>query len=257
MRDHVLRSGDCQLRRIWGCCVAVGVEYETRREDNTARVGVHAVGLDVEKTLKWIFREHPTSDHGIDAHVEIVDERRDATGRLIALQIKSGKSYFEEKVADGYVFRGDKSHLSYWMRHSLPVIVVLHDPNLEVSYWQVVNQHTVEMTEKGWKMIVPASQLLDASARQKLSDIADIPIEHRRLASLALAKPWMELLKAGIPLLLKAEEWVNKSSGRGSLTLSNFMLGPPIVAEDRNGVRRRIRPRPHRQQPALLRSMQR
>lgn len=187
--------------------------------ENTGRIGVHAVGLGIEKTLNWIFREYPTSDHGIDAHVEIVDNRRDATGRLIALQIKSGKSYFDEEAPDGYVFRGDRNHLTYWMRHSLPVIVVLHDPTAEVSHWQVVNQQTVETTEKGWKMTVPKSQVLDASARDRLSDIADIPVEHRRLASLALAKPWMELLKAGTPLFLKAEEWVNKSSGRGSLSL--------------------------------------
>jgi hypothetical protein len=187
--------------------------------DNTGRVGIHAVGLAIEKTLSWIFREYPMSDHGIDAHIEIVDQRRDATGRLIALQIKSGTSYFKEKVQDGYVFRGDTNHLNYWMRHSLPVIVVLHNPTLELSYWQVVHQQTIERTEKGWKMTIPTSQTLDASAREKLSSIADIPDEQRRLASLALAKPWMELLKAGTPLFLKAEEWINKSSGRGSLTL--------------------------------------
>ena len=49
--------------------------------------------------------------------------------------------------------------------------------------------------------------------------IADIPIDHQRLASLALAKPWMEMLRDDKRLFLKAEEWINKSSGRGSLTL--------------------------------------
>ena len=64
---------------------------QREESDNTGRVGVYAVALAIEKSLGWILREQPTSDHGIDAHVEIVDER-DVTGRLIALQIKSGKS---------------------------------------------------------------------------------------------------------------------------------------------------------------------
>jgi hypothetical protein len=62
--------------------------------DNTGRIGVYAVAAMIEKELGWIFREQPTSDHGIDAQVEVVGSRSDVTGRLIALQIKSGKSYF-------------------------------------------------------------------------------------------------------------------------------------------------------------------
>ena len=187
--------------------------------DNTGRVGVYAVGLAIEKDLKWIFREHPTSDHGIDAHVELVDSRRGVTGRLIALQIKSGKSYFQERVKGGFVYRGDSDHLNYWARHSLPVVIVLHDSDTELSYWQIVNPNTVERTEKAWKMTIPVVQKLDESASDQLQQLANIPKEQQRLASLALAKTWMEILKSGKRLFLKAEEWVNKSSGRGSLSL--------------------------------------
>src|SRR5216683_1096782 len=44
----------------------------------------------------WLFREQTTHDYGIDAHVEIVVDKR-PTGKLIALQIKAGTSFFWEK----------------------------------------------------------------------------------------------------------------------------------------------------------------
>ena len=60
------------------------------------RIGVHEVALVFLKAFGWIEREQPISDFGIDMHVEIVQEGR-PTGQMIALQIKSGKSFFEEK----------------------------------------------------------------------------------------------------------------------------------------------------------------
>lgn len=187
-------------------------------KENTARIGLNAVASDIEDNLGWIFREQPTSDYGIDAQIEIVEEK-EVTGRLVALQIKAGESYFKEAVEGGYVYRGDKEHLGYWVDHSLPVLVVLHNPKTDATHWQVVSKKTVELTEKGWKLTVPTSNVFDESSRQALLNVADIPAEQRRLASLTLSKPWMELLKSGTRVFLKAEEWVNKSSGRGSLTL--------------------------------------
>ena len=43
----------------------------------------------------WLFREQPVHDYGIDAQIEIVDGSG-ATGNLIAIQVKSGSSYFSE-----------------------------------------------------------------------------------------------------------------------------------------------------------------
>ena len=35
---------------------------------------------------------------GIDAHAELIESRKTATGRLLAIQLKSGPSYFAEKT---------------------------------------------------------------------------------------------------------------------------------------------------------------
>jgi hypothetical protein len=40
-----------------------------------------------------------------------------------------------------------------------------------------------------------------------------------RIRELQLARPWMELLAEGKRLVIDIEEWINKSSGRGSITL--------------------------------------
>jgi Domain of unknown function (DUF4365) len=132
----------------------------------TERIGVTGTQLIFEK-LGWIFREQPIEDYGIDAHVEVVESNL-ATGKLIALQIKSGKSYFKEKASDGFVFRGDIEHLEYWKKHSLPVLVVLYHTDDEIAYWQVVNSVNVQKTEKAWKLIVPFNQKIDKGSLEKI-----------------------------------------------------------------------------------------
>lgn len=187
--------------------------------DELGEIGVAAVNLMVRKEMGWIFRQQPISDRGIDAEIEILDADGDATGRLIALQIKAGASYLAEKTRTGYVFRGNLRHLLYWRRHSLPVIIVLHDPTANVSYWQSISDENIDRTEKAWKIEVPLEQVFDCSAMKALSELAAGPIYERRLRRLVLDRPWMLLLESGEQLFLEAEEWINKSSGRGSLTL--------------------------------------
>jgi hypothetical protein len=121
--------------------------------------------------LHWLFREQVVSDVGIDAHLEIVVEGL-ATGRLLALQIKSGESYFREAVAEGFVYRSDEAHLSYWLNHSLPVVLVICKPGTQEAYWQLVSDQTVVRTDYGWKMIMPAANRFRADAVGRLQAIA-------------------------------------------------------------------------------------
>lgn len=188
--------------------------------DHLGEIGVAAVNFIVRKEMGWIFRQQPISDRGIDGEIEIQTPDRDATGLLIALQIKTGSSYLSGKTDSGFVFRGKNRHLSYWRRHSLPVVVVLHDPDANISYWQRVEDEHIEKTPKGWKLEVPFSQVLNKSAMKALNELAKGPIYERRLRRLVLDRPWMLLLERGEQLFLEAEEWINKSSGRGKLSLS-------------------------------------
>jgi hypothetical protein len=120
--------------------------------------------------LRWVFREQ-SPDFGIDAHIEVITESM-ATGKLIAVQIKSGASYFDHEDSDGIIFRGKLEHLDYWLNHDLPVIVVLYDPRSEMAYWQKVTPAHVTRTSESWKMSVPRRQKLDATQASQLEEIA-------------------------------------------------------------------------------------
>lgn len=71
--------------------------------NSTERVGVHHCGEIAEKN-NWMFREQPIDDIGIDAHMEFIDSSGKPK-QLLALQIKSGASWFNEKKDNYVVFR--------------------------------------------------------------------------------------------------------------------------------------------------------
>ena len=76
---------------------------------DVSRIGVAAVSLIFEK-IGFVFREQPVGDYGIDAIVEERLSRRELSGKLIGVQIKSGAHFFEETKDDKVVFRGEMKH---------------------------------------------------------------------------------------------------------------------------------------------------
>lgn len=82
-----------------------------------------------------IFRETPNSDTGIEGYIEEVNDYQEATGRLLAIQIKSGASYLHEHD-ECFVFYADEPHITYWKLYSIPVISCVY--NLEISKKSIV-----------------------------------------------------------------------------------------------------------------------
>ena len=164
----------------------------------TERAGVHRVGLNVSDSLKWIFREQPTDDYGIDGHIELVDDDQYVTGRLIGVQVKSGDSYLYEvarsKTEPGWHYRADSNHLAYWLGHCLPVIVTFVDGE-QNSYWQVVTPANIKEEAKGFTIWVPETNRLDSDAKKALQTFAttwrsldtSLPDNYRELPSGATA----------------------------------------------------------------------
>ncbi len=168
----------------------------------------------------WLFREQPTNDYGIDAHVEIVAEQH-PTGKLIALQIKSGKSYFEEETEHAYIFRTDDKHVAYWVNHSMPVVLILFDPDTKQAYWQPISRETVESTGKQWKVLVPKTNTIDKS-EYTLSGFASLTQPEpciRRLNRLRVDRKWMDLIAEGDVVRVQFDDWVNKSLSRYQVTI--------------------------------------
>ena len=192
---------------------------KTPKSSITGDAGVALVQLLIMDQLGWLARSQPEADKGIDAHLEVVEDDV-ATGRLVALQIKSGKSCFEESTANGFVFRPKQKHVKYWLGHSLPVAVVLADIEKKIAYWQLVTDKTVTSTGKGWKLIIPKTNTFSIPVARALAAASEGDAYTLRLRQLQLARPWMEHLVNGGSLVVELEEWVNKSSGRASLRLT-------------------------------------
>jgi len=145
----------------------------------------------VRDDLRWIFREIPRDDLGIDGYVEILRADRKSQGRLFAVQIKTGPSYFGEPNEAGFVYRGALKHLNYWIEHSLPVLIVLCDPSKKTCYWEHIAAPNVSRTPKGWKITVPQARILDADHKAALEKLTEPP-QPIDFIELALYKLLME-----------------------------------------------------------------
>jgi hypothetical protein len=162
----------------------------------TGRMGVSAASLLFEG-WGWLFREQPIEDYGIDAHVEPVDGPERPSRQLLALQIKSGLSFFAEETPDGWWFRDSRRHWHYWLGHVLPVVIILYNPQTGELFWEQARAELVQLTGEEGKLLIPRSNVLDSSGagRDKLRQIVR---EFQRADPLADSLPLLPPNVAGI-----------------------------------------------------------
>jgi hypothetical protein len=181
-------------------------------KEQTERLGVAALDMFFSRN-GWLFREQVIHDYGIDAHVEITNDSY-PTGELIAIQIKSGLSFFKDETEDAYIFRTEDKHINYWANHTLPVIIALYHPDLNKVFWEVVNKNTIIDTGKNWKILVPKHNDCGVSCLQQLSQLTQPEPYIQRLNRLKLDRGWIEKVSNGENVFVKFEDWVNKSLPR-------------------------------------------
>lgn len=177
--------------------------------DQTNRLGIQAVGLMFER-LGWIFREQATSDYGIDAQAEERGSDGGGTGKLIALQIKSGTSWFVKRGND-YVYYGVDRHKDYWLNHSLPVFIIIHDPNTSLTLWQKVERHLIEEQSEGrWSITIPAENVLEKDAMRYIAKAVASDLPSVRRFQLVLDMSFIQMMADADEAYLHIQEWVNK-----------------------------------------------
>lgn len=142
--------------------------------ERTSRLAVKAVE-EAALHADWFFREQPITDQGIDAHIEkfelVKGKKGDdevGTGRLIALQIKGGSSYFSRPSPNGWWFTFTARKANLWLGHALPVLVVLVDLDSGEMYWQRVSAATVIKTGRNYKIEVPRGQTVATASAEWL-----------------------------------------------------------------------------------------
>lgn len=141
------------------------------------RLGINAL-QNYAANNSQIWRETATGDVGIDGNLEFVNVDGFATGKVIAVQVKSGPSYFKNESANGWKFYPEDKHKFYWESFPLPVILVLHDPSSNNSYWADVRQalRTPVRTEQNF-IEVPRCNILQATKPTQLFATAGVQVE--------------------------------------------------------------------------------
>lgn len=144
---------------------------------------------------------------------------------LLALQIKSGASWFNEEKDGCIIFRNiNERQYNYWNTNSLPCIVVLYNPNDNTCIWQKLTAETIERTNggkgKGFFVKVPIKQVfLNSSSNEQLLSFTNLPEHIINYNFLLSQKEFMQIIQDGGEVKLHSTEWVNKSSGRGQTEL--------------------------------------
>jgi len=131
--------------------------------------GITIIKKIVEQELNWIFRpNHKENDFGIDAYIDIIAEYGQVTGKTIAAQVKTGSSYFKEKNNFGWVYRGEISHLNYYLNHDIPVIIIIVDDSTSKAYWSLCDASKTEQAGENWKITIPFNKELKENSNQEL-----------------------------------------------------------------------------------------
>lgn len=131
------------------------------------------IGLVIAKAARmgWICRDQPAEDNGVDAHLELRTEGK-ATGRLIAVQVKTGPSYFTEQTESHVIFRCNIEKRDYWVKHTLPVIIALVPIDDGPILWKLASSDAFESTGKDFKALIPKTQPFDNTAKTALEAAA-------------------------------------------------------------------------------------
>jgi hypothetical protein len=149
------------------------------------RKGVSRFAVEIiDRGLIW--RETPNSDVGIDGQVEFRDAYGQATGILVAAQIKSGKSYLVGDESMIHYHPADR-HANYWRDFPVPVLLVVHDPATNELYWTDARQ---QLRASGKRTIfIPRTQTISRTAAsdlfatsRPLAPVLEIPDVVRNMA---------------------------------------------------------------------------
>jgi internalin A len=85
-----------------------------------------------------ISREKHVSDHGIDMEIEFKNDKNEATGKFLFLQLKSGDSYLKRRKDGTEIFIIPKDrHIDYWKDYIGPVMLVIRRSSGEILWMEI------------------------------------------------------------------------------------------------------------------------
>ncbi len=151
-----------------------------KRTNITSKTGLNFVRGVVEEAGSLFHKIEQENDLGVDGLIEFV--RGDAPlGKQIAVQVKSGKSYFNSKSDQCLI--PIESHRDYWSTYPLPIIGVVYIPSLKRAHWIDIKPYLRRFPEAAViRFTASEANLLDAESFQRvflptiLQEVPEIPL---------------------------------------------------------------------------------
>lgn len=106
---------------------------QRKKSSATSRLGVNYTRTIVEGANSIFQEVHLQGDIGNDAYLELIMGEQ-ATGCVLACQIKSGESYIDKK-RDLFLLKGSKDDFEYWHSHVLHVAGIVYSPKQKIARW--------------------------------------------------------------------------------------------------------------------------
>jgi hypothetical protein len=89
--------------------------------------------------------------------------------------------------------------------------LILHNPKTGETLWQKIERHLATVTDKGWSIEIPPTNILDKNARRYLADGIAADDESRRRFHFAIDIDMMNLFQEKEAVYFVFDKWVNKS----------------------------------------------
>ena len=139
------------------------------QKTDTQLVDQQGIGYitSVFATVDCVLNEH-TRETGIDAILEIRGKEYEGTGKFIAIQLKSGASFFQNESHDYYSIYVDNDHIEYWLRCCLPVMLIIYSPSLKKAYWTSIDKRLFVKTAKMYRIDMPKVNVLNQITKNTL-----------------------------------------------------------------------------------------
>lgn len=111
-----------------------------KKTNVTSKVGVNFVRNVVEEAGSLFHKIEQENDLGIDGIIEFIKDEI-PTNKSIAIQIKSGKSYFNLQNTESLIPVDE--HYEYWKNYPLPVYGVVYSPEFKKGFWVNIKDYLI------------------------------------------------------------------------------------------------------------------
>jgi hypothetical protein len=145
----------------------------------TGDKGVTLVTKIIEDQFNWIFRATPQEhDFGIDGYIDIVNSESYVTGKSIAVQIKTGPTYFKKTTSNGWEFHGEIKHLNYYLNHSSPLVLIIVDLEIQQAFWVLFDADKISKSNTGWIINIYKSNTLESKYKDYLHSLPGFEVDY-------------------------------------------------------------------------------